>query len=964
MRFKKLLLGLGITAVVATPLACLLVVASNPRTPTASNTYLMNFEAPSSNGKNTVDKNNELSSGNNTDGNFCMSSYSNSPEGKQNYINNLKKQVEEVFSQYKKLKPNFKGLQLDYINLKTSPTPGEVSFFLELDKALKAINNNLSFNMIQRSPSSIQQGFYQKNADMISMYWSPDYNDLGTWLTYMFSDSQVANMWPAIAGAINKDIPVPNETSNVEHQSWVENLKNFIKSKNFGFNDTKGNFVPLIDENGKAIQMNKLMEYINNGVSSSLIYSTLGNAMAAWSDSDDVKKYGGTLEDVNDPNVYKDKLYKSFSGGIKDFQASMQTNMLDFLTSYRQNIPFIQDGPDTKNAFLVKSGAHVPSNANAADNYRDWYYQDGIYSPDGTFIDWSENNPFVGTVTPLNPSFTKSTNETLFNSTNTPLFSWSTSGDFYNEDSNYKSNYKDTLNANGALATPKDLEKVIDSGFTESSGNIKCGTDKNGKYVDIPIRPIPWVNYQGKTTNNEKFLSPEDYWAGFKGYKRSVDVKMTMNGYFIDLIGLNINATLNYQPNKERNESLKDHKTFRMYFDNPVLSGSDIVDILTKPSFCALPAFSDLVQNITDDKKFNAIANTSESNGVLNTSTVDMSKFYGCGYGPNKNVWSNMWYSSPYYVSEINDQRIIYSLNEKYFGQSRQNPGIWEDVKNDPNYVNYFLDSDMTMTLINSTTGVQDETQDVKIRKFKTIKTTYSAAYNVQLAFEQFKTGELDRSKIPPANLPSVYNSKDLAPQLYEPTTLKVKQSNLIPYNLQVYQLDKHGTIQLYDSNNNPVPFNTDNVSMDKYGNYIFNNGVHPRIKSKITDGYYDLIVKNFYTPIDAKDKDGKLLPAIDRSSAIIRTAINDCINWFALGSIVQNGKTQIIQNSFLPYGVANLSDNLTESRLTYWSLAIYKVSCSMNEKDELPGNRFGGMVEWTWPEYIDVWKHQLKGEK
>ncbi|WP_353289832.1 MG321/MPN456 family lipoprotein [Ureaplasma ceti] len=941
----------------ATPLLGLLAIASDSRAPQATSTYLMNFKAP-------MNQNEGTQSFERSNDNFAIDTIS----PKQKYINDLERQVSEVFKQYKQEHKEYKGLTLDYINLKASPTPGEVSFFEELNKTLKAINPNLSFNMIQRSPSTVQQGFYQQNADMISMIWSPDYNDVGTWLTYMFQDQQIANLWPAVAAAMNHKITVVNETMNVEHKSWVDNLRNYIKKRNFGFKDKNGQFVPLVNKENHVMDMNELMSYTEKGVSSSAIYTSLSNAISAWADSPEAKKYEAVPMDDNDPNLYKDGTYTSFHGGLKSFKASMQTNLMDFLTQYKPNIPYVQDGPNTKTASLVRLGAHAPENINSSKSFRDWYYNPEIYKGDGVFRNWLKGNPFLGNITVLNPSFNKGTNNVL-SSTFTNLFSWSTHGDFYNQESAYKSNYGLSLNADGAMTNPKHLEEVIDSGFTDNSfSDIKCGIDKDGsKYVDIPIRPLPWVNYEGNTTNNIHYLSPQDYWAGFKAYERSVSVKLNYNGYFMDLLGLDMNKMLSYPGNQARNTSPEQHKTFRIYFDNPTLSGSDIVDILTKQYFAALPEFSPLVQNITNDQKFESIAHVSQTNGVLNISDnklVDMSKFYGCGFYQDPNVWKQLWSVGPYTVNQINTQQIVFKINKHYFGQSVENPGPWKDVADNPNYCQNFLNGKITIQKKIEKDGKftgKTEPVELPIKKFDEVKSIYSSAYNVQLAYEQFKINELDESDIPTAKLAETYANPTLSKEVYQKSTLKLDKSNLIPYNLRVLEVDGKGTIKLFDKNDKEVPFSDKYVSMDKYGNYVFKDGYHPKVKSKISDGYYDLIVKNFFTPIDATGPDGKLLPAIDRSSAIIRTAINDCINWFALTSIIDSGKSQVIQNSFMPYGVDNLSDDISNSRLTYWSLAIYKVTTEMNPEFEKPGKRLGGITEWTWPEYINVWKAHLK---
>ena len=102
MKWKKILISTSIGVAAATPLIAMLVIGANPRLETASSTFLMDFSKLQNN-ENTLSDN------------FTYSQ-------KNDYLNSLKKQVNDVFNEYKKQNPN-PELVLDFRTLKSSMTP-------------------------------------------------------------------------------------------------------------------------------------------------------------------------------------------------------------------------------------------------------------------------------------------------------------------------------------------------------------------------------------------------------------------------------------------------------------------------------------------------------------------------------------------------------------------------------------------------------------------------------------------------------------------------------------------------------------------------------------------------------------------------------------------------------------------------------------------------------------------------
>lgn len=911
MRWKKLLISTIITVGVVAPLAAMIAIGSNSRPAQASSSYLMNFNK-------------------------------NSKE--YEYVENLKKQVAEVFTEYKKKHPNFNGLELEFITLNPTLTPGEVNFFSELNKSLMAINENLSFKIVTRNPVTLQQGYYQKNVDMTSFRWSPDYNGIGTWLTYMFSEYQIANMWPPLASIINKYST--NETGMPE---WVKDLREHLK--NFSFTGSNGE-IPIVNNNNIAITYEEIWaegakireKDPNTKWTINIANSSIGNAVGAWANKN-LSTSTGTLN--NNPTAMANGLYKSFEGGFdlnasEKFKPSYPAEMLDYLTTFNTNIPYVQDGGNTINSILIRKGAHIPFNPNANPNFRDYYRQNDLFKSD-IFKQRIKSDPFVDTISPFNPTFTKSST-TTFNTIYTPLFSWSTIGDYYSSENsngglNIKNDFKVLLTSLGTSMKVDDFNAEFEKLFNQD-GTLK---DENNSAVGLPIRPIPWVNSSGETTNNVNYLSPQDFLAGFIGYYKSVITKFNKNHYFINLAQVDIEKTIKDPRNNVRNLSENGkHEPFYIHFKKKELGGQNIADILSMQYFNALPAFSDKVKNIIDDTKFNKLA-VLDDNGVLDANKSKMTEFYGNGAGKDPNVWKSLWSASPYYVSDVNDTRYVFQKNEKFFkffdGEiKKMAPNDQEDYKS---YLETY------------------QVNGKEVSKISTFQMTYGNDYKDQITYEQFKVGELDYTTIPTALKNEVYKTS-LKNNLYYAPTTKVNKSDLIPYNLQVFDTENDGTPRFVGHKNNIsiLPL----LKSDKYGNVIYPEGYTPQQKSKISPGYTDLIVNNFYTPIDGTDDNGQLLPVIERSSAIIKTAINDCINWMSINSLIAQDITRSFQNSFFPFGVAKIGGDadVLDPRWDYWNYAAYKIG---KENVEL-GKRTGGLIEWTLPQLLESWERQAKGTK
>ena len=202
-------------------------------------------------------------------------------------------------------------------------TPSKLSWFSEVNKALKWLDPRLSFEIVPRSNLTVEQGFRQKDGEMISMFWSPDYHNIGTWIGFWFNGEYVVpNLWPTLY----------NDIIDGTTEPWQDDLKSYLESQTINQTD---NYFHSYDDLLKIDEDN-----YNKGVSTSY-RSSIGDVIGYWAD---------TTEKENSKELV----------GWMNAQAAM--------------LPWISDGPSTTKKLMVRDGYSIPTNTYSIDTYRDWSY--------------------------------------------------------------------------------------------------------------------------------------------------------------------------------------------------------------------------------------------------------------------------------------------------------------------------------------------------------------------------------------------------------------------------------------------------------------------------------------------------------------------------------------------------------------------------------------------------------------
>lgn len=1066
MRWKKWAIGAGTTTAVAIPTSLLIAVAATPRPPFASSRFLLNF----------VDEK-TLNAAEDPKVWATLKPEEKKLIASQNYVNKSIELVDMVLDEYAKQGKN-PSWDLQFSTLNASPTNDELNFFQELTRAILYISQGrINFQLIPRTPTSVAQGFNNKDQQMVSWYWNPDYNGLGTWLGYNFSpDFLVPNMWPWLCAQLQN--AQNQKTKDVAQVSWQENLTKYLSNIEVSTTYYSGN-----DQTGKAIykpisfkigQMNAALNkketnienvksitvpnftsnepYLVPSVSdmydfvttykikgTSGIYATIQNAIAAWS----------MVSENNQPSGSINKN----TGKIENYKPSQVIELVNTLNYNPNIIPFIGDGPESKNPKLVRYGANAPENPKAYSNTRDWFLQtdnNGDYPFKKDVFSWqTKTDPFAQNITAWNPTFTENTSQ-LGKPTFVNLFSWTTVNnptetiidtelvaEGTNENAGEKfeneiDNIIKWLAAGGTIpSTPGELVPGTDNIYTvklTDAGGVTAPTncilvasqEKSGKTIytprwqfDFPIRPIQWVDSKGKPIS-EQYLSPRDFWAGWKGYKVSCDGGLSHNSYFIDMLGVDMNTTLSYGEkqindgkyvNKD-DSNLKDPtkwEKFTIFMNNPTLPGQTCKDILTNQYFGALPYSNEKVQNIVG--KDSKIKYTSEGKIDKNT-TFGGNQIYGSGLATES--YRDLWYASPYIVGECNQSSFTLTLNEKYFEYFKDEASQASTKGNLNKYLQFNLET-------NAPFGPNGEM--VKIKKMKNINVSY-LSYNIKTTFDQFKNGARDMAEIPSNEMSALgipvngetNNSiqNPLTKDIYSPLVAQENKTNLIPYNtnvftttttrqgINVYQAQL--TEQAKDKGIDTSKWAVVPGEIDQYGNTItwkpiaidanVQNGVVPEIgdlqpilKEHIPSQYYDLIVKNYNsnakmsqlidiftnkkwgTEINGQRINGPE-DILNFSSIIIRNTINNAINWLEMADICFPNNNKSPQLSFTPYGVFNTNDtnspDASDSQWKYYNIAWEKPdqpndwnnAKSLEEATEMISNRVGGILKFTKDDY------------
>ena len=463
--------------------------------------------------------------------------------------------------------------------------------------------------------------------------------------------------------------------------------------------------------------------------------------------------------------------------------------------------------------------------------------------------------------------------------------------------------------SNNSLNSTSSIDEftIYKDGDATQIDKVSSQLEKATKYeFEIDPTRFSWQTMNGSA--NYK-LTAKDFFWGFIGYILSVDLNVNTNGYYLDLIDLNVEETIKansqfydfynsnnisdvnkYQPwNLKPKLNVDDNVNNKITF---VLNKPNVnfIDILSKQYFQPLPIMNQKVQNIFAGPNSSNLVYT--LNGDLTSSTpvsltLDLSntKFqnlYGCESDPTGSM--DWWSAGAYYVSKVTEQDITFIKNDSYFNQFPD--GMYGD----------------------------------KNQKINKVVMKYGGAFSDQVTYIQFKNNELDKSNIPISLIPEAAKIAGFTTQ----GVSVVNKSDIISYNTNVFQKASNGISYL--------------TSPSSSGGTVVEtlDGEKRVLKPHVDVNYYNAIVKDF------ADSNG--------NSIKIRKAINTAIDWFSLAAMAVPDDNPNFQQSVIPFGNFKLEDSAGK-------ITTFTEIANENSKYALARN---GVSNWTIEKYLNNWKKQF----
>lgn len=314
-----------------------------------------------------------------------------------------------------------------------------------------------------------------------------------------------------------------------------------------------------------------------------------------------------------------------------------------------------------------------------------------------------------------------------------------------------------TLNNQQAISTQADFTNIKKEGTIY---RFKINTDNQ------------WVDAKG---NAKQPISGKDFERGIETYYLASSIGYNRNGYFLSLMGLDIEKTVGYQvdgksvnvmdPTYDIDNFVQKDDTFTLYLKEPY---PYTLDLLSKEYFLAVPHTNPQIKNIrlasnsfvgennlpqTSYKSPIIMMKGSTGKWTINQFNTDFNSIYGSG--DINNFATDVWYAGPYYISYFTSTKIYFDINNTYM---------------DTVYSKYYF-------------------QNKNEKRIERIIETYGSG-TVDTYYELFKTGQNDF-------LPSVPTSKRsdaiktfLNKGLTQIKTSKLPQSNYITFTPKAYILE------------------------------------------------------------------------------------------------------------------------------------------------------------------------------
>ena len=227
---------------------------------------------------------------------------------------------------------------------------------------------------------------------------------------------------------------------------------------------------------------------------------------------------------------------------------------------------------------------------------------------------------------------------------------------------------------------------AIDTIYRDSSKSITEDpnyhkiTQEATRYEFTINTSLSWVDNAGrevKQNNQPVKLSSKDFERGFETYILSSNLGFNRNGYFIDLMGLDVEKTVGMDKTNgssdgngkgieitdenydvENYRSVDDNK-FNVYLTSPF---PFFLSMMSKEFFFPIPHTHPKVKALKLGKDSPLKYNQNNNRKILDQANTNFDGIYGGGV----NAWKDTWSVGPYYVESFNQAQIVFKRNQIY----------------------------------------------------------------------------------------------------------------------------------------------------------------------------------------------------------------------------------------------------------------------------------------------------------
>lgn len=293
-----------------------------------------------------------------------------------------------------------------------------------------------------------------------------------------------------------------------------------------------------------------------------------------------------------------------------------------------------------------------------------------------TFTYYTATNFLESQNNPLNPTFSNSPIDLYSNSSMAGLVTYETTGQFKfsPETGEREESPKDNLKLEGALKlTGYDKESKVVGTIERSDKPITEHADYSKiissavKYEFTIDKNFKWIDKNGNVKQN---LSGKDFERGLETYVLGSALGYQRNGYFIELVGLDLEQTLGAEV-KDITESTYNIDNFKSSDDKYTLVLKEpypyFLSVLTKAYFLPVPHTNEYVKAIkmaADGNTGPIIWDKKGEKKVMNPGATRFNELYGSG---TDNFLDRSWFLGPYYINHFSTTQIVSLLNPYYF---------------------------------------------------------------------------------------------------------------------------------------------------------------------------------------------------------------------------------------------------------------------------------------------------------